>query len=148
MSYLPENGACSRACGHFFMGWMPNNNKLIRWNRAFHTNSMIMRFVVASAAAAELGALFHNCQIGIIFDKHWTTLVTINPKHPPTLIMQWQLASQIIRLSTNDQDLWKWDFVGRRQSCPGYVRSQLSPQNGKSCWLLEWASCGVPPCCY
>jgi hypothetical protein len=54
-SYLSETGACSRACGHFFMGWMPNKNKPIRLNGAFHTNSMIMQFVVASAAEAELG---------------------------------------------------------------------------------------------
>ncbi len=69
-SYLLETGAHSRACGHFFMGWMPNNNKPIRSNRALHTNLTIMRFVVASAAEAELGALFHNCQTGFFFDKH------------------------------------------------------------------------------
>ncbi len=29
-SYLSETGACSRACGHFFMmGWTPNSNELI-----------------------------------------------------------------------------------------------------------------------
>jgi hypothetical protein len=30
----------------------------------------VIQFVVASAAEAELGALFHICQIGIIFLKH------------------------------------------------------------------------------
>jgi hypothetical protein len=65
--YLSESGARSRACGHFFMGWMPKNGEPIQINGAFYTSSVIMRFVVASAAEAELGALFHNCQTGMIF---------------------------------------------------------------------------------
>ncbi len=51
----------------FFMGWMPKDNKPIQLNGAFHMNSTIMRIVVASTTEAELGALFHNCQTGIIF---------------------------------------------------------------------------------
>jgi hypothetical protein len=66
-SYLLEAKARSRACGHFFMGWMPQDGKLISLNGAFHVSTVILRFVVASAAEAELGALFHNCQTGIIF---------------------------------------------------------------------------------
>jgi hypothetical protein len=66
-SYLLEANARSRACGHFFMGWMPKDGKSIRINGAFHVSTMILRFIVASAANAELGALYHNCQTGIIF---------------------------------------------------------------------------------
>jgi hypothetical protein len=66
-SYLSEAKARSRACGHFFMGWTPKNGKPIKLNRAFHVNMTIMRFVVASAAEVGLGALYHNCQKGIIF---------------------------------------------------------------------------------
>jgi hypothetical protein len=66
-SYLSEANARSRACGHFFMGWMPKNGKSICINGAFHVSTTILRFVVASAAEAELGALYHNCQTGIIF---------------------------------------------------------------------------------
>ncbi len=66
-SYLSEAKARSRACGHFFMGWMPKNGEPIKLNGVFHVNTTIMRFVVASAAEAELGALYHNCQKGIIF---------------------------------------------------------------------------------
>jgi hypothetical protein len=68
-SYLSEMGARSRACRHFFMGWMPKNGKPIKINGAFYVNTTIMKFVVASAVEAELGALFHNCQDGIIFRK-------------------------------------------------------------------------------
>ena len=66
-SYLSELGAQIRTCGNFFMGWMPKNGEPIQLNGAFYTSSAIMRFVVASAAEAELGALFHNCQTGMIF---------------------------------------------------------------------------------
>jgi hypothetical protein len=38
------------------MGWMLKNNELIKLNGAFHTNTTIMRFVVASTAEAKLGA--------------------------------------------------------------------------------------------
>jgi hypothetical protein len=40
-----------------------------------------MKFVVASAAETKLGALFHNCQDGIIF---WKTLVDMGHPQPKT----------------------------------------------------------------
>jgi hypothetical protein len=66
-SYLSEKNAHSRACGHFFMGWKPNATKPIKLNGAFFTLCSILRFVVASAAEAELGALFLNCKQAAIF---------------------------------------------------------------------------------
>jgi hypothetical protein len=66
-SYLSEAKARSRTCGHFFMGWMPQDDEHIHLNGAFQVSTTILRFVVASAAEAELGALYHNCQTGIIF---------------------------------------------------------------------------------
>ena len=66
-SYLSEPQARSRTCGHFFMGSFPTNCEPIKLNGAFHVSTSILRFVVASAAEAELGALFKNCQDGIIF---------------------------------------------------------------------------------
>ncbi len=65
--YLSEAKARSRTCGHFFLGWMKRDGEPIRLNGAFHVSKTILRFVVASAAEAELGALYHNCQTGIIF---------------------------------------------------------------------------------
>ena len=81
-SYLSETKSRSRACGHFFMGWMPKNGEPIRLNGAFFTNTTILRFVVASAAEAELGALFHNCQDGIIFRQTLEDLGHPQPKTP------------------------------------------------------------------
>jgi hypothetical protein len=40
---------------------------IICLNGAFHVSTTILRFVVVSAAEAKLGALYHNCQMGIIF---------------------------------------------------------------------------------
>jgi hypothetical protein len=80
-SYLSETGARSRACGHFFMGWMPQNGEPIKVNGAFYVNATILKFAVASAAEAELGTLFHNCQDGIIF---WQTLADMGHPQPKT----------------------------------------------------------------
>jgi hypothetical protein len=66
-SYLSESKAQSHACGHFFMGWKPINGKPIKLDGAFYMNSVILKFVVASAAEAGFGALFYNCQDGIVF---------------------------------------------------------------------------------
>jgi hypothetical protein len=66
-AYLSEPSAQSHACGHFFMGWKPKNGEPIRLNKAFHVSLTIMKFVVASAGEAELGAIYYNCQTGIIF---------------------------------------------------------------------------------
>ncbi len=81
-SYLSEAKACSRACGHFFMGWMPTDGNPIRLNGAFHVSTTILRFVVASAAEAELGALYHNCQTGIIFCLTLADMGHPQPKTP------------------------------------------------------------------
>ncbi len=48
-------------------------------NGTFHTLCAILRFVVASAAEAILGALFLNCQEGMIFKL---TLEDLRHKHP------------------------------------------------------------------
>jgi hypothetical protein len=56
-SYLLESKARSRACGHFFMGWMPKNEESIQLNGAFYVNKTILHFVMGSMAEAELGAL-------------------------------------------------------------------------------------------
>ncbi len=81
-SHFSETGAHSRVCGYFFMGWMPEDNESIKLNGAFHTNSTIMRFVVASAAEAEFGALFHNSQTRIIFRQTLDNLGHPQPKTP------------------------------------------------------------------
>ncbi len=79
--YLSEPNSCSRACGHFFLGWLPVNGQPIRLNGVFHMLCSILLFVVASTAKAELGALFLNCQEGMIF---WLTLKDLGHPKPKT----------------------------------------------------------------
>ena len=81
-SYLSEPKARSRACGHFFMGSVPSDCKPIKLNGAFHTLCSILRCVVASAAEAELSALFMNCQEGIIFKTTLKNLEHPQPRIP------------------------------------------------------------------
>ena len=81
-SYLSELDARSRACGHFFMGWSPKDGNPIKLNGAFFTLCAILWFVVASAAEAELSALFLNCKEGIIFCLTVNELGHPQPKTP------------------------------------------------------------------
>jgi hypothetical protein len=82
-SYLSEANAHSRACGHFIMEWKPDPTKPIKLYGAFVTLCAIMLFVVASAAEAELGALFLNCKQATIFRL---TLKEMEHPQPPTPI--------------------------------------------------------------
>ncbi len=84
-SYLSERKACSRACGHFFMGSAPIDGQPIKLNGSFCTNSVILQFVVTSAAKAELRALFHNCQDGIVFHQTLPDMRHPHPKKPDAL---------------------------------------------------------------
>jgi hypothetical protein len=49
------------------MGWLPKDNEPIQINSAFHVSTNVICLGIASAAKAELGASYHNCQISIIF---------------------------------------------------------------------------------
>jgi hypothetical protein len=82
-SYLSEANAHSHACGHFFMGWHLDPYKPIKLNRALFTLCAMLRFVVAFAAKAILGALFLNCKQATIFQL---ILKEIGHPQPPTPI--------------------------------------------------------------
>jgi hypothetical protein len=82
-SYLSEANTHSRASGHFVMGWKPDPTGPIKLNRTFFTPCVILLFIVASAAEAELGALFLNCKQVTIF---WLTLEEMGHPRPPTPI--------------------------------------------------------------
>jgi hypothetical protein len=64
------------------MKWMPKNGELIKINGAFYVNATILKFEVASAAEAELGALFHKCQDGIIFRQTLANMGHLQPNMP------------------------------------------------------------------
>ncbi len=60
--------------------FIPRDRKPIKLNGAFHTSCSILRCVVASAAEAELGALFMNSHEGMIFKA---TLEDLGHPQPP-----------------------------------------------------------------
>jgi hypothetical protein len=64
------------------MGSLPIDGKPIKLNGDFHTLCLILRFVVALAAEAKLGALFLNCQEGMIFKLTLKDLGHPRPKMP------------------------------------------------------------------
>ena len=80
-SYLSAWGAKSRASGHIFLGCLPEDNQPIRLNGAFFTLCTILKFVAASAAEAELGALFMCAKEGRIYRL---TLQELGHPQPPT----------------------------------------------------------------
>jgi hypothetical protein len=65
------------------MGWKPDATRPIKSNGAFFTLCTILRFVVASAAEAELGALFPNCNQATVFRL---TLKKMGHPQPPNPI--------------------------------------------------------------
>jgi hypothetical protein len=81
-SYFSKGKARNQTCGHFFMGWLPKDDEPIRINGAFQVSTNLICFVVASAGEEELGALFHNCQTGIIFRSILEDMGHIQPKTP------------------------------------------------------------------
>ena len=81
-SYLSETKARSRLGGTFFMGGSPINGKPIQLNGPILIAASICKFVVASAAEAELGALFYNCQDGTILRLALEELGHVQPPTP------------------------------------------------------------------
>eukprot|EP00804_Cyclotella_cryptica_P011876 CCRYP_004378-RA/>CCRYP_004378-RA protein AED:0.44 eAED:0.39 QI:0/0/0/1/1/1/2/0/442 len=80
-SYLSESNARSRIAGHFFLGSVPIDKTPIELNGAIYVFCGILKFVVASAAEAELGALFLNCKEGKILRL---VLQELGHNQPPT----------------------------------------------------------------
>lgn len=65
-SYLNEPHGRSRVAGFYFLGSTADSTKPIQLNGAIHVACSVIKFTVASAAEAELGALFLNCREGKI----------------------------------------------------------------------------------
>jgi hypothetical protein len=66
-SYLSAPKARSQAGGYFFLGSLPRNGDLIKPNGAIPISCTILKLVAASAAEAELGAIFLNAQEAKVF---------------------------------------------------------------------------------
>ena len=82
-SYLTASRARSRAGGYFFLGSIPKNGKPIKLNGNVAITCAILKLVAASAAEAELGAIFLNAQEACIIRL---TLMEMGHPQPPTPI--------------------------------------------------------------
>jgi hypothetical protein len=82
-SYLSAPNARSQAAGYFFLGSIPENNKPIKINGAIEVLCTVLKFVAASAAKAELGAIFLNAKEAKILRL---TLEELGHSQPPTPI--------------------------------------------------------------
>ncbi len=82
-SYLSAPKARSRAGGYFFLGSLPRDGDPIRLNGAIHISCTILKLIAASAAEAELGALFLNAQEAKIMRL---VLTELGHPQPPTPI--------------------------------------------------------------
>jgi len=82
-SYLSAPNARSRAAGYFFLGNLPRADKPIFLNGAVNILCTVLKFVAASAAEAELGALFLNAKEAKIIRL---TLEELGHPQPPTPI--------------------------------------------------------------
>jgi hypothetical protein len=82
-SYL--SAPCARSCpsGYFFLGSLPVDDDPIKLNGAIHITCTILKLVAASAAEAELGALFLNAQEAKVLQL---TLLELSHPQPPTAI--------------------------------------------------------------
>jgi hypothetical protein len=82
-SYLNEPDSRSTAGGHYFLGKPIKNNQPIWLNGPVHTLCTVLKLVAASAAEAELDALFLNAQEVKIFR---IILEEMGHPQPPTPI--------------------------------------------------------------
>jgi hypothetical protein len=81
--YLSAPKSRSRAGNYFFLGSIPQDGNPIKLNGAIHITCSILKLVAASAAEAELGALFLNAQEAKVFRL---VLAKFGHPQPPTPI--------------------------------------------------------------
>ena len=82
-SYMSAGKGRSRAGGYFFLGSIPKDGQPIRLNGNIHITCTILKLVAASAAEAELGALFLNTREAKVLRL---ILHELGHQQPPTTI--------------------------------------------------------------
>ena len=80
-SYLSAKNSKSRAAGHFFLGWKPDDKRPIRLNGPILMLCTIFKFVAASVVEAKLGAIILNAKEAKIIRL---TLEELSQPQPPT----------------------------------------------------------------
>jgi hypothetical protein len=118
------------------MGSVPRDGKPIKLNGAFHTLSLFLRCVVASAAVADLGALFMNCKEGMIFKA---TLDDLGHPQPPIPVHCDNAAAVSIATNTIKRQRLRAMEMKYFWTCEKDAQKvffvKMAPRNGKSCGL-------------
>lgn len=82
-SYMNETKARSTAGGHFWLGYKDDNERKLKRNGPIYMLYTLIKLVCASAAEAELAALFLNIQEGIRIKQ---ALELMGHKQPPIIV--------------------------------------------------------------
>jgi hypothetical protein len=118
-SYLNSPNSRSRIDGHFFLGWLPRYNYPFRLTSAIHLISTILKFVAASAAKAELGALLVNAKEGRVICLILQELLG-HPQPPTPIYCDNSTAAGIANNTVKRQrsHQWKCDTSGLLSKSP------------------------------
>lgn len=109
LSSIPKD-SCQTA-GYSILWWLPQDKQPIKLNKPIHTLTSLLWFVAASAAKAELGALFVNAKEGKIICLILKELEHPNHSHKYTVIIPQPLVLQTILSRNNYYNPWKWDIA-------------------------------------
>eukprot|EP00804_Cyclotella_cryptica_P001552 CCRYP_003759-RA/>CCRYP_003759-RA protein AED:0.38 eAED:0.38 QI:0/0/0/1/0/0.5/2/0/316 len=120
-SYLSETKARSRIAGHFFLGSVPVDDKPITLNGAIYVFCGILKFVVASAAEAELGHSFSTAKRAQFCASYSKNLAIRNHQRLRIVTMRQPLALPIIPSRNKDPAPWKCDFSGSPTRSPAVI---------------------------
>jgi hypothetical protein len=126
--------------GYFFLGSKPFDNQPIELNGAIYALCGILKIVVASAAKAELGALFMNIKDGVILrlilaEIRPQTTTDARPLRQPNRHQHCQRHRQETTLPVNGDAL----FLDWRPSQTPILQSILAPGPRKLSRLLHQA---------
>ena len=122
-AYLVAPNAKSRIAGYFYLGDGTETTKL---NAGIHVECCLLKHVVASAAEAETGGVFHNCQFGVHIRRMLTVL---NHPQPPTLVKtDNSTAESFVNKHIKQKRSKSWDMRFH------WLRDQETQNNFKIYW--------------
>jgi len=104
-AYLVAPNAKSRIAGYYFLGDGTTTSPL---NAAVHIECCLLKHVVSSAAEAETGGVFHNCQFGIQIRR---ILEILDHPQPPTKVKtDNSTAASFVNKSIKQKRSKSWDM--------------------------------------
>ena len=107
-AYLVLPKARSRVAGYFYLGNFPKSKPHPSLNGAILIECKSLRHVVASAAEAEAGGIFHNCQMAIPIRN---MLINLGHPQPPTPIKtDNSTANSFVHDNINLKKSKSWDM--------------------------------------